>query len=428
MMALKRISFPLIGLLFIIAISCKKEANIYPKVSILEPAPSSTYGYGDTLLLTVAFKDLDGPVLISLLDGDKTVGPGFVKVSSKGDQDIYQAVFDDPYLPGNNYTIRVIAYHGDNRSAEFQKIIYQEASLARLGFAVLLDNGGQRKLGFLSSQGNYTQTTLNGDYPFIAVNPPLGQIVTAPAISGKLGAYDTYLNLIYDVPNPGQPGAVQYHQILGDGQLVYTLEDEGFIRAYGETTTPLRNYQLDNGRIPLRGAFNRTREFLVAAAEPGFTTYKLLLLNPVNGFVLRTADLTNFPIGVASDAFGFYILCTDAGSSVIYKYSSVSGTFQEWARITGESPVDIASTQDACYIATSAGLYMVVGNPPVGAPGHLSNRLTGKSINDLCGSFNESALCFASGESIFEYQNGSVQLLDSISGNQITKLEVLYNK
>ena len=341
-MAKNRISYSLIGLFLIIAISCQKEDKVYPKVSIIQPSSPASYSYGDTLLVEVEVDDMDGPLLVSLLDGDKTVSPGFTKQKVQGRIHFFQAIFDDPNLEGGRYNIRVLAYNGNNRSADFQNITYQIAPRTSLGFALLMDDSGQKQLGFLSRSGSFSQTVLNGDYPHLAVSSSLGYLFTAPEYSGKLTAYDRFLNNIYDVSNPAPGGALQYRQLLGDGQMVYALDNEGYIRAYQSSGSPVRNYQLDLGRIPIRGAINADGEFLVAAAEPGFNSYKLLLMNPVNGFVLKVENLPEFPMGVAYDSYDFYVLCAEGGSSVLFKYTPSTGIIQEWARIENENPVDIA--------------------------------------------------------------------------------------
>lgn len=427
MTALKRISFPLIGLILIIAISCQKEEDIYPKITLLQPSSGIVYEFGDTIRTEFIVESLDGALIVGLIQGEQSIGPGFSMTENVGNRYVFQSVFTDPSLEGGNYSIRIIAYNGEGRSVELTSIVYQEPGLIRLGFAAILEESGQRQLGYLPELGVPSYTFLTGDYPHLAGSSSSGLVHIAPAISGKYKAYDLFLNQVFDVPNPAPSGSVQYHQIINDEGLVYTLENEGYIRAYGTSSAPERNFLLDNARIPLRAAFGNNGQFLVAAAEPGFIGFKALLMNPVNGFVIRATDLDEFPVGIGFSQSDFYLLCADAGTSLIYKYSPQSGILTEWARIN-ESPVDITSTAGNCYVATNGGLYGVISNPPVGSPNRITSRLTTLPVSDLEGSFKESSVYFAAGENIYELTGTTTQVVSSVSGKQIEKLEVLYNR
>lgn len=59
---------------------------------------------------------MDGPLLVNLLDGGKSISPGFSKIGTKGNRHVFQAVFDDPYLESFDYLVRVLDYNGENRS------------------------------------------------------------------------------------------------------------------------------------------------------------------------------------------------------------------------------------------------------------------------------------------------------------------------
>ena len=152
-MARSRIIYPLIGILGIIAISCKKEAIVYPEISIISPGAATSYEYGDTLLVEVDVRNLEGALQVNLLDGAEVKGPGFTKVSSSTNRYVFQAVFDDPNLSQKNYTIRVTAYNGENRSVELQSISYRELVLSRLGFTMLTSHSVLRKLVFHPEKG-----------------------------------------------------------------------------------------------------------------------------------------------------------------------------------------------------------------------------------------------------------------------------------
>lgn len=428
-MDLKRISYPLFGLFLIIAISCKKEKGSYPNISILEPAASRAYQYQDTIFLKVEISNLAGSVVVTLLKNGETTNIGFTQSTSFGNRMSFEALLDDPNLLSGNYTIRVQAYNGENRSSEFLQISYQEAQLSRLGYACLLQDGMQRQLAWLPENGSFTTVNLNGDYPFLQTNSALGYLFVAPAYSGRLSSFDVNLNKLYDLPNPAPGGSLQYHQLISDGKLTYALDNEGYIRAYRESNTSIRNYQLTQGRIPLRGAFSPAGDMLIAAAEPGFNQFNLFLLNPVNGYVLQSENLSDFPVGVGYSGSDFFILCARGNASIVYRYSNLTMNLIEWARIEGEAPVDIASTADRTYIATNAGLYAILHQPSPGKPvTPLSDRITALSISDISGDYRASELYFSSGNSLYVCNDISVSLVHSIIGKQISKVEVLYNK
>lgn len=424
-----RISFPLIGLLLIIAISCGKERILHPKVSIIQPSGLVSYQYGDTLMVELQVLDLDGALLVNLLDGENIVGPGFKLLENEADRYRFYAIFNDPGLDGGQYILRVMAYNGDNRTVDFTSIYYQPGPRMAEGFGLLLDNAGSTELAFLSGSGSFTTSALSGDYPYLAANSSLGYLITAPAYSGKLTAFDKFFNMIFELPGPSPAGALQYRELIYHEGLVYALDNEGYIRAYQSFQIPVRNYQLAMGRLPLKGAFNINGEFLVAAANPGFASYKVLLLNPLNGFVLKSEDLPHLPIGVASNAGDYFILCADAGSSVLYKYSPNSGILKEWVRLENESPVDVSGTAAKAYLATNKGLYGINGTMNTGQPFlPLTDKITSLPIGDLSGSFHEISVYFAAGENIYEFSGTSAQQVGSVTGRQIKKIEVLYNR
>lgn len=428
-MALNRISYPLFGLFLIVAISCKKENTVYPNISIAEPSAKSTFQYQDTIFLKVNISNLDGAVVVTLLKEGISTNVGFTQIYSTNGQRYFEAMLGDPNLLSGNYSIRVQAYNGENRSSEFLEIIYQEAELIRLGFACLLQDGVQRQLGLLPDNGSLSTISLSGDYPFLAVNSSLGFIYAAPAFSGKFSAFDTFLNMIYDVPNPVPSGSLQYHQLINSGQLTYALDNDRYIRAYRESNSPVRNYQLAQERIPLRAAFSPQGEFLVAAAEPGLNQFKLLLLNPVNGFELQTADLNEFPIGLGFAGNDFFILCVKSDTSIVYRYSTISRNLTEWAKVAGESPVDITSSNNFCYMATDQGLYQIYNDSQSPIPGkQISDRISSLPISDLAGNILYDGIYFSSGNSIYVCNGNIVSLVETLNGKQISKVEVLYNK
>ena len=430
-MALNRISYPLFGILFLIAFSCKKENKQYPNISINAPAEQSVYAYLDTLFLELRITDLDGPVVVSLLRNGASTNLGFEQTYSKDDLRRFEAVFLDPYMLSGAYTIRVQAYNGDNRSSEFLEINYQEAPFVRTGFACVLKDGAQTQLGIKQENGPLISAPVTGDYPFISSSSGLGIIYTAPAISGKLTAYDHMLNQLYDVPNPLPSGSVQYNQLVSDRNMSYALDNDGYVKAYGEDMVPVRNFRLQDGRIPLRGGFSPNQELLIAAAEPGFQSFKLLLVNPLNGYVFQTADLDDFPVGVGYAGNSFFILCARADTSIVYEYDLQSMALTEYIRYPGEYPVDIQSVLfNACYLSTSEGLYGIfpIINP-TGPVIPASQRLSGLPISDLSAhTLWDEDVYFSSGNSIFVCNGTNISLLHTINGKQIEKIEVLFNK
>lgn len=402
---------------------------VYPEISIISPGTGASFDYGDTLLVEAEVRNLEGAIQVNLMDGAQVTGPGFIKVSDHGNRYLFRAIFDDPNLDQKTYTIRVSAYHGENRASEFQSISYRELVLSRLGFAMLSDQSGVRKLFFLPVQGTLEEKTLTGDYSYLAVTPLGGRIATAPAYTGKLTSYNKSLDKLFEVLNPAPGGSLQYRKLISDQSRMYAMDNEGYIRAFSDNGNPERNFQLPQGMIPMQAAFNRVGDFLVAAAEPGFNAYKLLLLNPLNGYVLKSAELSLPPVGVSWSGSDFVILCADGGASVILKYDPQADVLTEWARIPGENPVDISGTSAHSYVATDAGLYPVyAGSGPNQPVKRVGDRITSKSVNDLSGTLNETSVFFASGSEIYEYNGTTLQLVNAIQNQNILRLEVLYNK
>ncbi len=382
----------------------------------------------DTIFLKIDISNLDGAVVVTLLKNGQTTNFGFTQKDVTGNLRNFIAVFDDPQMAAGSYTIRIQAYNGENRSSEFLPINYQEADLTRTGFACILLDGTQKQLGWLPENGSLKAISLTGDFPYLTVNPFTGEIIIAPAFSGKLSAYDKFLNLLYEVPNPVPSGSLQYRQLINDNQMAYALDNDGYIKAYQQGQTPARNYRLSQGKIPLRAAFSATDEFLVAAAEPGFNQFKLLLLNPVNGNELQTSHLPEFPIGVAYAGSHFYILCAKSDTSIIYQYSTQSRQLTELHKISGEVPTDMASVGgNTCYIATDKGLYGIFTTNP-NQPIPISQRLSGLAISDLSGTLKDDELYFSSGNSIYVCNETVINLLYTINGKQISALEAHYNK
>ena len=63
---------PYIFLIISIALfwfSCKKENDTFPSISQIKVNQSGSYKFGDTIIVQVTIKDVDGPVRISILKG-----------------------------------------------------------------------------------------------------------------------------------------------------------------------------------------------------------------------------------------------------------------------------------------------------------------------------------------------------------------------
>ena len=189
MKRLQVLIYSLIGLIFLVSNSCKKENEVFPKVTIKYPLSGGNYDFRDSLLLGVEVVNGDGRVSVNLMDGSTVISVANRLVYQQGSLREYELYFTDKKLKSGKYEIRVLAFNGENRGSDFSEIRYTELPLKLNGFVVLSGKGNNATLTGHDSIGNVKDIQLSGDYPFLAFNSFQQVAITAPAFNGQLTGF-----------------------------------------------------------------------------------------------------------------------------------------------------------------------------------------------------------------------------------------------
>ena len=96
------------------SVSCEKENEIFPSISQLKVNQSGSYEFGDTIIVEVNIKEVNGPVRLAILQGASIHPLPSELFSKRGNDYTFLIYVNDKYYESGTYSIRVQAFNGEN--------------------------------------------------------------------------------------------------------------------------------------------------------------------------------------------------------------------------------------------------------------------------------------------------------------------------
>ena len=350
--------YPLFFAFLIISNSCKKSNETYPEVVITNPISGSEYSYGDTIKVTAKITKSDGNYVLSIGNGVQNLGLTSTRISISGDIHSFEMYYDRKDVSAGGYEIKLTAYNGENHRSDYQDVFLQETPLQYQGLIVLGGNSNNAKLIKIDDQNNAMETTLNGDYSFLKYNAFQGRAVVAPKSEGELKGYSfSSFSEVYTVDHNVVPGEPLYTALVDSDQRVYSLAENGEVRAYGLGGETQRFFTTASDRLPVSG-FYGDDGLILCVKERGKENYLLQLLNS-NGAVLKEKTISGKAVAIINPSSGLFVAAIrKAGQTVLANYRPATNTFTEAFTLQGDPLCMLSPPQGPCYISTTQQVYV----------------------------------------------------------------------
>lgn len=416
--------YPLFVSFFIMSSSCKKEDKTYPTIEIREPQSGKSFAYEDTIRVQAIITDHDGRASVRVMKGSSVINLSWKKVFDNGREMDFEIYYDERYLEAGEYDLKLSASNGENKSSEFLKILLEELPRRRKGVVALAEAGGDATLIKYKNDGTLSSVSLDGDYAFLAFSGFQERIAVAPVFEGNLKAYDSLLVKQYEIPQPTLPGLRQYNYLQADGQLIYSYEEEGYIRGRTAAGATDRSYKLPNEQIPLLAEFGDPG-MLVNAKEPGKNLFKLLLLNPVNGAVLKEASIPQRAVDMAYMGNSRYLICCrNKGDTDLLLYNPLNNTLSVFDKIEGEVPLCLLGLEGGeALVSTDQKIYKL--NPLASV---LPSVLYNFAASDMDYDPVSKGVFYASGLNVLSAKVGNMPQPVFNANDSIRQIKMIYNK
>ncbi|MGB0177151.1 MAG: hypothetical protein ACPF9D_08290, partial [Owenweeksia sp.] len=244
------LNFLWVCLAVILGGSCKKD-RVFPEVSIKLPAEGTVYDFGDTILVRAIVDKADEGIIPSIIKGAQSSGLPYNIYDHTGNEYIIFFYYNNRYLEGGQYDIRVTAYNGDNESSGFKRITLTPLPKRFRGVAVLSGDGSGRVVSRSDSAGVVKSFNLSGDHAHIACSGSFNQIISVPFKSGNLVSLEfDDLKTVYTRPNPNTQGSVQYRNVYAFDQEVYALLEDDRVFRLNENGLIEINFSLQDPYVP----------------------------------------------------------------------------------------------------------------------------------------------------------------------------------
>lgn len=421
-----RLIYPLLASLGLLSFGCQKENQTYPTVEIREPENGASYAYGDTIRVEAVIKKRNGIASVSILKGNSVMDFGQEKVFDNTGRVHFELYYNNRYLNGGDYDLKVTAYNGENVGSDFREIHIQDLPKERLGVVAIGTTGGETVLTQYDEEDGIFSLPLNGDHSAVAYNGYQGALAVAPEKEGNLKAYNLQLVEQYEVPNPNLEGLRQYNDVESHGELIFSYENEGYIRARGADAGVKYNYKLPSQWRPLMAEFGEPG-MLVCAKEPGKELYHLLVLREDNGAILKQQNLSAKAVDMIYAGNEKYVvtMLNEAGTgTLLMVYNTANNTLTKFDELDGEFPQSLVATENGeALLSTNGGIYRFNVDLPLLPAELYTFAAVDMEYDDLSG-----RVYYATGSSVRSAVPGNAPQHVFGAGHPIKEIEIIYNK
>lgn len=351
--------YPLIFALLIISNSCKKSNQTYPEVHIIEPTSGADFSYGDTIKISAKVVDWDGHYTISLKKDLVNVVVSSRLISSQGDTKYFETYYDRKDLEGGVYELGLTVFNGENSRSDFSEIYLNEVPLEFLGLLVLEGSSSDRKLVKVDQQMQAMEIKLVGEQTFLEYNAYQEIAIVAPLTSGKLTGYSIFpFDFDFELANSVQLGAPLFKGLVNSPQHIYSLAENGEVKAYKKTGNVSRSFVLPTELEPVSGCFSETG-LMLCVKERGKENYTLQLRNAINGAVLKEQPLPAKGVYVEEVSSGvFMVALTKNTETLVAEYVPTQNVLTTLFKLAGTSTGLVSLEDGRIAVSTDQTIHL----------------------------------------------------------------------
>lgn len=421
---MKKFIYPLFALLLLLVLACKKQNEIYPDLSLLEPYQNQSFDFGDTIFIKLTCTNCEGLPEVHLLYGATIVGLSkYIATGNDGSLN-FQIILNEPNLQSGQYTVRAIGYNGANSSADFQNINYKALERELVGISLLSGSSGSTTIGQFNFGSPIVYQALGYKARLLSSNSRQKTLVSASASTGMLlGLSQGDLTQKYQLPNPSLPGLGQYQVLFSHDDLVFVFQYDGEVLAINGAGQTQRSYSLPQNKIAVCASMGDAG-MLVGSKEEVGQNYMLHLLNPQNGFVVKQVAIPGQALSMCYVGSHLYhLLYKKAGNMYLAEYNSESNKFTTITNIGNEKANVIVGLGQAKSIIATENKILVYDPQQTTMP----TELYGFGATDVQYNTLNQDLYLAIGTQVLVGKLGAVPNQIINAADSIFKIALVYN-
>lgn len=415
--------------------SCKEdEDTLRPSIEILFPNQFDGFAFDDTLLITAQFSDNIKLVSVSvvLVNSQNAAVKSLVEFKPGSSEFLlnHEYVFDDPYLPGGQYSLRFIAFDGVNTSAKSIEISVSELAEEYTGLLLItqtdIDNYSVYRMPEDSSltkvldwEGRFAKSETNSRTRLVYLcSSDLKGVTAFNYFTGKLA-----WNVLPEsnVVNRGfnnmqkSPSGLLLSQYDPSVLMILDLNGKKI-----EGTDKVFSYQ------PMLGL--EMKDVIVGFYKNEFTQEKQLnLFSRSGGALVKSIYMSEDLIQIHEFGTHDVLLAgnTSTANGWIGKFNFYNNTYSTLYTFSDETVVDVCQlSSDKFFISTNKGVYFYQVSTNVISP---YSSLIKNAILEYNALNNQ--LFLASGKDIysFVFNQGVFQNIGT-TNQKIVDLKILYSK
>ncbi len=344
------------------SVSCEKENEIFPSISQLKVNQSGSYEFGDTIIVEVNIKEVNGPVRLAILQGASIHPLPSELFSKRGNDYTFLIYVNDKYYESGTYSIRVQAFNGENGVSDFQEIRIKGLEKSIRGICFIGRTGPNTILYKIDSLGFRSQTTLaNQNFKKIIADSRNAQILSLPQSTGSLKGFEfSDLSVKFDLNI--NPSSLQFENLYHINGERYLLLKDGRVFSINSNGQSFLEFSLADNFLPKKMAFSGDR-ILVSAQKQGTQLNELFLLRRANNFTIQRTFIGPEPMEiVALNDEIYYLIYLKNSNAVVAEYNSVSGLITEKYTLNNELPQALELANGIFYLATDQNIYTFPAN------------------------------------------------------------------
>lgn len=343
-------------------VSCKKENETFPSISQLRVNQSGSYEFGDTIIVEVTIKDVEGPVRLAILQGAGLHPLPTELFSKRGDDYTYLIYVNDKYYESGSYSIRVQAFNGENGVSDFRDIRINGLQKAIRGLCYLGKTGPNSILYKIDSLGIQSQTTMASEvFQKIVADSRSAQILALPQTSGLVKALK-FNDLTLKFESNFGNSSLEFENLYQIDGNRYVLLKDGRVFTIGSEGQSFLAFILADNFLAQKMAFFDDR-MLISAQKQGTLLYELFLLRKANNSILQRTFVSAEPIEiVAINSDRFYMIYRKSANTVVAEYNATTGLITEKYTVDNEAPKALALGNGMFYLATDQNIYTFPAN------------------------------------------------------------------
>lgn len=337
--------------------SCEKENSTFPIISQLKVNQSGSYEFGDTIIVQVNIKDVDGPVRIDILRGASHRPLPSEIFTIRGSDYTYRIFVNDKYYESGSYSLRVQAFNGENGVSDFQTIRIEGLKKAIRGICYLAESGNSSILYKRDSIGIQTQNIFSGQlHKKIICDSRDAQILVLPSSTGSLRGLK-FKNLLPEFNLNINPSSLEYENLYHVDGDTYMILKDGSVFSISSTGQSFLEFSLPDNYLAKKMTFSND-QILVSAQKQGTSLNELFLLRKTNNSIIQRVFISGFPIDMAPVGNGIYFIIYQNNSKIIISEFNINtGLLTEKYNIDNEIPKALEFADGVFYISTDQNIY-----------------------------------------------------------------------